>query len=114
MNIFKMTTKVIIFFAICIAFTLAQYAYKPVVPLAVYSAKHYEEPIYPPIPYNFQYSVNDPSTYDVKSQSEYSDGKTVKGFYSLVESDGTKRVVEYTADDYGFNAQVKKEGASYV
>lgn len=36
------------------------------------------EPDYPPAPYSFEYSVNDPTTYDVKSQSEYSDGKTVK------------------------------------
>jgi len=54
--------------------------------------------------------VNDPATYDVKSQAEYSDGKNVKGYYSLVEPDGTKRIVEYTADEYGFNAVVKKEG----
>jgi len=27
-----------------------------------------------------------------------------------VEADGTKRIVEYTADEYGFNAVVKKEG----
>lgn len=35
----------------------------------------------------------------------------VKGMYSLVEPDGTVRVVEYWADDHhGFNAVVKKIG----
>ncbi|VVC29916.1 Insect cuticle protein,Chitin-binding type R&R consensus [Cinara cedri] len=67
------------------------------------------EPEYAPKPYSFEYSVNDPTTYDVKSQAEYSDGKNVKGYYSLLEADGTKRIVEYTADEYGFNAVVKKE-----
>ena len=85
-------------------------AYKP----ASYSApKAYApEAAYAPAPYNFDYSVHDDSTYDIKSQSEYSDGNGyVKGSYSLVEADGTKRIVEYTADDVnGFNAEVKKEG----
>lgn len=96
----------LIIFASCMAVVLAQY--KPVHP----APKAYApEPAYPPAPYSFEYSVNDPHTYDVKSQSEHSDGKTVKGYYSLAEADGTKRIVEYTADDYGFNAEVKKEGA---
>lgn len=69
-----------------------------------------QEPEYPAKPYNFEYSVNDYQTGDVKSQAEYSDGKNVKGYYSLIEADGTKRIVEYTADEYGFNAVVKKEG----
>uniref|UniRef100_A0A2H8TN19 Cuticle protein 8 n=1 Tax=Melanaphis sacchari TaxID=742174 RepID=A0A2H8TN19_9HEMI len=69
-----------------------------------------QEPEYPAKPYNFEYSVNDYNTGDVKSQAEYSDGKNVKGYYSLIEADGTKRIVEYTADEYGFNAVVKKEG----
>nr|WLQ70449.1 cuticular protein 19 [Myzus persicae] len=70
------------------------------------------EPTNVPTPYSFVYSVNDPSTYDVKSQAESSDGNgNVKGFYSLLEADGSTRTVEYTADDYsGFNAVVKKEG----
>lgn len=34
----------------------------------------------------------------------------VQGSYSLVEPDGTRRVVEYTADPHnGFNAVVHKE-----
>ncbi|MDK3205786.1 chitin-binding domain-containing protein, partial [Escherichia coli] len=79
-----------------------------------YSAPAYKsyEPEYAPKPYSFEYSVNDPHTYDIKSQSEYADGNGyVKGSYSLVEPDGSTRVVEYTADDYnGFQAEVKKSG----
>lgn len=63
-----------------------------------------------PSTYHFQYSVNDPSTGDVKSHNEVSDEHgTVKGTYSLVEPDGAIRVVEYTADDvHGFRAEVKR------
>lgn len=60
--------------------------------------------------YHFQYAVHDPVTGDEKSHNEVSDGHgTVKGTYSLVEPDGSIRVVEYTADDvHGFQAEVKK------
>jgi len=123
-----MAAKLIIF-AACVVSAIAQYpapAYKPAYPAAAYPAPAYAapayaapkayapEPAYPPKPYNFEYSVNDPSTYDVKSQSEYSDGNgNVKGSYSLVEADGSTRVVEYTADSYGFNAEVKKIDGGY-
>lgn len=33
-----------------------------------------------------------------------------QGQYSLVEPDGTKRIVEYSDDGYGFNAVVHKDG----
>nr|CAD7397415.1 unnamed protein product [Timema cristinae] len=59
--------------------------------------------------YAFDYAVHDPHTGDEKSQWESRDGDAVKGAYSLVEPDGTIRVVEYTADDAnGFQASVKK------
>lgn len=63
-----------------------------------------------PSPYHFEYSVNDQHTHDIKSQHEESDGHgNVKGSYSLVEPDGSTRIVEYTADhEHGFNAKVKK------
>ncbi|XP_026819460.1 uncharacterized protein LOC113558152 [Rhopalosiphum maidis] len=60
--------------------------------------------------YHFAYAVEDPLTGDVKSQNEVSDGRgTVRGTYSLIEPDGSTRVVEYSADDeHGFNAEVKR------
>ncbi|XP_063992681.1 larval cuticle protein A2B-like [Diachasmimorpha longicaudata] len=63
--------------------------------------------------YTFDYGVNDPHTGDVKHQEEIREGDVIKGSYSLVEPDGTVRVVEYTADDHnGFNAVVKKIGVA--
>ncbi|KAK9496881.1 hypothetical protein O3M35_006752 [Rhynocoris fuscipes] len=60
--------------------------------------------------YQFEYSVHDAHTGDVKEQSETRDGDVVKGQYSLIEPDGSKRIVEYTADDHnGFNAIVHRE-----
>ncbi|KAG8231734.1 hypothetical protein J437_LFUL012041 [Ladona fulva] len=61
--------------------------------------------------YNFDYGVSDHKTGDAKSQWETRDGDVVKGAYSLHESDGTIRTVEYTADKHnGFNAVVKRAG----
>ncbi|CAH0551434.1 unnamed protein product [Brassicogethes aeneus] len=65
-----------------------------------------------PAHYDFGYSVNDPHTGDSKSQQESRQGDVVHGSYSLIDADGTKRTVEYTADDHnGFNAVVHKEPA---
>jgi hypothetical protein len=62
--------------------------------------------------YKFEYGVKDAHTGDHKSQWEIRDGDVVKGEYTLDEADGTKRVVEYHADDKtGFNAIVKKIGS---
>uniref|UniRef100_T1HNH0 Cuticle protein n=1 Tax=Rhodnius prolixus TaxID=13249 RepID=T1HNH0_RHOPR len=59
--------------------------------------------------YKFEYAVHDAHTGDVKSQSEAREGDVVHGSYSLVEPDGSKRVVEYTADPHrGFNAVVHR------
>ncbi|CAH2075425.1 unnamed protein product, partial [Iphiclides podalirius] len=61
--------------------------------------------------YSFEYSVNDPHTGDIKSQHEAREGDAVRGAYSLHESDGTVRTVEYTADAHnGFNAVVHRQG----
>lgn len=63
--------------------------------------------------YTFAYQVQDQITGDSKSQEETRQGDFVKGRYSLVEPDGTRRIVDYTADPTnGFNAYVQKsEGA---
>ncbi|XP_046393617.1 cuticle protein 7-like [Ischnura elegans] len=64
--------------------------------------------------YNFDYTVHDLHTGDVKNQWETRDGDVVKGSYSVNEPDGTIRKVEYTADKHnGFNAVVKRLGKSY-
>ncbi|XP_018322292.1 cuticle protein 7 [Agrilus planipennis] len=63
--------------------------------------------------YSYNYGVADGLTGDQKSQHEVRDGGVVKGQYSLVEPDGSVRVVDYAADDVnGFNAVVKKIGPS--
>ncbi|XP_034825377.1 larval/pupal rigid cuticle protein 66-like [Maniola hyperantus] len=70
---------------------------------------------------SFSYGVSDPHTGDVKSQQETRVGDNVVGQYSLLESDGTRRTVDYAADAHnGFNAVVRKDpiighaGAAYA
>ncbi|XP_050549957.1 larval/pupal rigid cuticle protein 66-like [Spodoptera frugiperda] len=59
---------------------------------------------------SFSYGVSDPHTGDVKSQHETRVGDKVVGQYSLLDSDGTKRTVDYAADAHsGFNAVVRKD-----
>ncbi|CAK1544252.1 unnamed protein product [Leptosia nina] len=61
---------------------------------------------------SFSYGVADPHTGDVKSQQETRHGDSVVGQYSLLESDGTRRTVDYAADAHnGFNAVVRKDPA---
>ncbi|XP_072933412.1 larval cuticle protein A2B-like [Epargyreus clarus] len=66
---------------------------------------------YDPNPqYSYAYDIQDALTGDSKSQHETRSGDVVQGSYSLVEPDGTRRIVEYTADPHnGFNAVVHKE-----
>ena len=68
---------------------------------------------YDPNPqYSYSYDVQDGLTGDSKNQQETRNGDVVQGSYSLVEADGTRRIVEYTADpENGFNAVVHKEPA---
>ncbi|CAB3371590.1 Hypothetical predicted protein [Cloeon dipterum] len=62
--------------------------------------------------YSYSYAVNDALTGDSKTQQESRDGDVVQGSYSLVEPDGSRRIVDYTADPVnGFNAVVHKEPA---
>lgn len=68
------------------------------------------EPDYGPVAYEFHWSVNDPHTGDIKSQKETRKDDQVQGQYSLVDSDGYLRIVEYTSDAHnGFNAIVRRE-----
>ncbi|XP_063708676.1 cuticle protein 21-like [Culicoides brevitarsis] len=60
--------------------------------------------------YRFAYNVQDGLTGDSKTQEETRDGDIVKGSYSLIEADGSRRTVNYYADPVnGFNAVVQKD-----
>ncbi|KAG5879933.1 hypothetical protein JTB14_008398 [Gonioctena quinquepunctata] len=62
-----------------------------------------------PAKYHYDYAVHDLHTHDIKSQWETRNGDKVKGEYTVVEPDGSKRIVSYTSDKHtGFNAIVKK------
>lgn len=83
---------------------VAKYA-SPLVAKAVVSADYDPNP-----QYSFSYDVQDALTGDSKNQHESRSGDVVQGSYSLVEPDGTRRTVEYTADPVnGFNAVVHRE-----
>ncbi|XP_062550771.1 pupal cuticle protein Edg-84A-like [Armigeres subalbatus] len=60
--------------------------------------------------YTYSYVIRDDSSGDWKSQHESRQGDQVRGQYRLRESDGTERIVDYTADDRnGFNAVVRHQ-----
>ena len=68
-----------------------------------------------PVHYDFSYSVHDEHTGDIKSQTESRKDDAVKGQYTLIDADGHKRTVDYTADDHnGFQATVKREPLAKV
>ncbi|CAK9796394.1 Larval cuticle protein A3A [Anthophora quadrimaculata] len=71
---------------------------------------------YDPHPqYTYAYDVQDSLTGDSKSQQESRDGDVVSGSYSFIEADGTRRIVEYTADPVnGFNAVVHREPVAFI
>ncbi|XP_044745313.1 uncharacterized protein LOC123307161 [Coccinella septempunctata] len=63
--------------------------------------------------YDYGYSVNDETTGDQKFHRESRHDNVVHGTYSLIEPDGSKRTVVYTADDvHGFNAVVYRDEVS--
>ncbi|XP_023291024.2 larval cuticle protein A3A-like [Lucilia cuprina] len=80
-------------------------------PLAVAQKVVVKSEEYDPHPqYRFSYGVDDKLTGDSKSQVEERDGDVVRGEYSLIDADGYKRTVQYTADAHnGFNAVVHRE-----
>ncbi|CAH2095318.1 unnamed protein product [Euphydryas editha] len=86
----------------------APYAVAPAVAAPAVAAKLEE---FDPLPqYRFGYNVADALTGDYKSQQEQRNGDLVQGSYSLVDPDGTRRTVDYSADSVnGFNAVVRKE-----
>ncbi|XP_052750470.1 cuticle protein 8-like isoform X2 [Galleria mellonella] len=60
--------------------------------------------------YQYAYGVEDPHTGNLQNHKEHRDGDVVRGEYSLVEPDGSIRLVRYTADPKnGFQAVVHKK-----
>ncbi|CAD0202297.1 unnamed protein product [Chrysodeixis includens] len=93
-------------FVIVLSLAVASYA----VPLIPYAKVAYAAPE-APAHYEFNYSVHDDHSGDVKQQQESRAGDAVQGSYSLVQPDGVRRIVHYTADkEHGFNAEVTYEG----
>lgn len=98
---------------------VAYAAQAPVIAKAYAPAAYAHAPVaavdtdYDPNPsYSYAYDIQDALTGDSKSQKESRQGDTVQGSYSLIEPDGTRRTVEYTADPHnGFNAVVHREPA---
>jgi Insect cuticle protein len=90
--------------------------FKAYQPAPVYAkavaAPVYKQVEYPDAPaeYEFAYEVNDEHTGDVHSQKESRHGDNVQGEYSLIDADGYRRTVTYTADEeHGFLATVRRE-----
>lgn len=80
----------------------------PVVATPVVAARAEFDDAYPQ--YTYAYNVNDAITGDSKTQEETREGDIVRGSYSLIEPDGSRRIVNYYADPInGFNAVVSKD-----
>ncbi|XP_070499696.1 cuticle protein-like [Chironomus tepperi] len=63
-----------------------------------------------PANYEFNYDVHDSHTGDIKQQHEVAKDGAISGEYSLIDADGYRRIVSYTADDHhGFVANVRRE-----
>ncbi|KAH8380622.1 hypothetical protein KR009_011791 [Drosophila setifemur] len=61
--------------------------------------------------YSFAYGVEDGKSRVLQNRKEQRIGDEVRGVYSVVDPDGTLRVVKYTADDAnGFQAEVITNG----
>lgn len=104
-----------------IAYRQYQPAFTYSTPTSVYNQIQPLQPIVyhqAPLPFNFlssspkydySYGVHDSTTGDVKNQVETLNGGIVRGSYSLLDADGYKRIVSYSADDVnGFNAVVQR------
>ncbi|KAL7732887.1 hypothetical protein ACLKA6_006009 [Drosophila palustris] len=63
--------------------------------------------------YSFAYGIEDGQTRVLQNRKETRNGDEVRGVYSVVDPDGTLRVVKYTADDAnGFQAEVITNGVA--
>lgn len=52
--------------------------------------------------------MDNQATGDVKQHSETRNGSQVHGYYFVLEPDGGRRLVEYTADEHGFRPHVHR------
>jgi hypothetical protein len=82
-------------------------SYQPaVVKKIAYDHQEHEEPAN----YDFKYSVHDDHTGDIKEHHETANNGAVEGYYSLIDADGYRRIVHYTAShEHGFVAKVERE-----
>ncbi|XP_023174011.1 transcription elongation factor SPT5 [Drosophila hydei] len=63
--------------------------------------------------YSFAYGIEDGEARVLQNRKETRNGDEVRGVYSVVDPDGTLRVVKYTADDTnGFQAEVITNGVA--
>ncbi|XP_073951056.1 uncharacterized protein isoform X2 [Choristoneura fumiferana] len=71
---------------------------------------------YDPHPsYQFGFDVNDDQYTNYQNRKEQREGDTIKGSYSVVDSDGFIRTVTYTADPKeGFKAEVSRQPTDIV
>ncbi|KAL7044552.1 hypothetical protein ACKWTF_001959 [Chironomus riparius] len=89
-------------------------AYQPttyVQPAVIKQAAYVKQAVHEePANYEFNYEVHDQHTGDIKRQQEVAKDGAISGQYSLIDADGYRRVVSYTADDHhGFQANVQRE-----
>lgn len=98
-------------FAVAHAAVLRTAAPLAVAPVAPVLAKTVElEEVDPHPQYAYSYDVQDTLSGDSKGHVEERDGDVVRGEYSLIDADGFRRTVTYTADSInGFNAVVRRE-----
>ncbi|XP_059350105.1 cuticle protein 19-like [Daphnia carinata] len=103
-----------------LAALIAVAAANPVYPSQTYPTSSYNRPSYSgstydareyvsPNPHAFKWAVNDGYGSDY-SHSESSDGQVTTGTYHVQLPDGRTQIVNYKADSYGYNADVKYEG----
>ncbi|KAG5883879.1 hypothetical protein JTB14_007767 [Gonioctena quinquepunctata] len=86
--------------------TISQAGVSPAGPVL---SKVSEETVDTASQYSYAYDVQDALTGDSKTHQESRNGDIVQGQYSLNDPDGTRRIVDYTADPVnGFRAVVRK------
>lgn len=63
-----------------------------------------------PANYDFKYSIHDDQTGDLKEQHETAKDGNIEGYYTLIDADGYRRIVHYTANhEQGFIAKVERQ-----